>query len=427
MNRWARVGMICLLACAESSAESLQQAWQLALDHDSELAAAAEDAAAARASEQGARASRWPSLVANAGFTRFDAAPEFQFAVSGMALQVPIIPGEDYASGNLTARLPLYTGGRTTAAIGAAHQASLAAAAAELAVRSSSRLAVAISYVDVLRASRLLATAVSAVESLNAHAVDVGHMVDRELVARSDLLAAQVALANAEQQRVRADNEVALAYAAYNRRLGQSLDRTPELEATLPVEPALAELSITTLVENALERRSEVDALSARTNALSLQSVAERAALLPQLTLSAGYTYFENEILDREDFSSIGVGVTWNIFDGGVARHRSSALKIASRAAQRRLDDLRTQIELEVRRAWLSVREARARAAAASEAVSQADENLRMTRELYGAGLGTNTQVLDASSLQVAAKNNRDNAELDASLSLLTLAYAVGK
>jgi hypothetical protein len=50
-----------------------------------------------------------------------------------------------------------------------------------------------------------------------------------------------------------------------------------------------------------------------------------------------------------------------------------------------------------------------------------------MTREFYGDCLGTNTQVLDAVALQIAAANNHDNAVLDESLALLALQRAVGK
>lgn len=56
----------------------------------------------------------------------------------------------------------------------------------------------------------------------------------------------------------------------------------------------------------------------------------------------------------------------------------------------------------------------------------QADENLRMSRELYGAGLATNTQVLDAVTLQINAVNNHDNATLDEALSQVRLEHAVG-
>jgi outer membrane protein TolC len=58
--------------------------------------------------------------------------------------------------------------------------------------------------------------------------------------------------------------------------------------------------------------------------------------------------------------------------------------------------------------------------------VAQAEENLRTARELYGADLGTNTQVLEAVSLRTGAVTNRDNAMLDEALAQLQLARAVG-
>lgn len=421
------VTLASLTVCMSVSAESLPEAWRMGLARNMELAAVAAETESARASERAARAERWPSLTANAGYTRFDTAPQLDIAVSGLALQAPIFPDEAYASGSVQLKVPLYTGGRISAQIGAAHQAALGADVTEAAARSTLRLAIANAYVDVLRSQRLLETAESSVASLTAHASDVKLMVERELVTRSDLLAAQVAMSNAEQLRVQTSNDVALAYAAYNRLLGEPIDRTPTLDAALPVERQLGERSLEELTGEAVQGRNELAALSARAEALSLQSEAQRALLLPQLALSGGYNYFENQILDREGFGSVGIGVSWNVFDGGIVKNRAAAMERASRAARHRLDDLRTRVQLEVRQAWLDVRAAQARIMASREAKSQAEENLRMTRELYGGGLGTNTQVLDAVALQIAAANNHDNAVLDQALALLKLQRAVGK
>ncbi|HVS77317.1 MAG TPA: TolC family protein, partial [Steroidobacteraceae bacterium] len=120
------------------------------------------------------------------------------------------------------------------------------------------------------------------------------------------------------------------------------------------------------------------------------------------------------------------VGLTWKLFDGGAAGNEADALHSRSLAAERRLSDLRSQIELQVRQAWLAVGAARARVTASREATSQAAENLRDSRELYGVGLASNTQVLDAVTLETEATNNHDNAVLDEALAGIQLAYAVG-
>lgn len=415
-----------VLTSVPAWSESLADAWKMAQENDQGVAAAAADVDSARAAERAARAARLPTLSANGSYTRFDTAPQFQFDVAGSTLYAPIFSGDDFSAAGVQLKLPVYTGGRLSRSIAAAHQDTSGALEAEQAQRAALRLGVVQSYIDILRMRRLLQTAESTVASLSAHASDVSNLVERELVARSDLLAARVARANAEQQRVRAANSVALAEAAYNRRLGQRLDRKPDLDATITPPHMEVPDAPDDLVAAALRSRSEIRAFAARSESLNLKSQAERATLLPQIAISGGYSHLDNEILDRRDLSMVSIGVSWNLFDGGQARNRSASLHAASRAAQSRQQDLRSMIELEVRQAWLDVREARARMQTTAEAVAQADENLRMTRELYDTGLGTNTQVLDAIALQVTATTNRDNAALDEILALYRLSHAVG-
>lgn len=401
----------------------------MAVAHDLSLAAAAEDLAAAQADERVARRARWPSVDANAGYTRLNDSPELDVTTpAGMSLQSgPIFRNNQFVTGTVQIKLPLYTGGRITAGIDAAHGAVTASTEMEQATASTLKLNVAEAYVAVLRARHALQARTSSVASLRAHAADVQQLVDSESVQRSDLLAARVALANAEQERLRAANDVEIAEAAYNRRLGQPLDRSPDLDERLPADGTLSGQPIEALVAHALQFRSELKGFAAQAEVLASQSRAEVGKLLPQLALTGSYVHYDNQILDRQNFSMIGIGVTWNLFDGGQARSHAEALKSASRAQQSRLEDLRSQIALEVRTDWLYVQAAQARLKASGEAVAEADENLRMSRELYGVGLATNTQVLDAVALQVNTINNRDNAVLDEALSRLRLARAVGE
>lgn len=432
MRRGARAALLVVAAagfvpCA-GRAETLTEAWQLALAHDPVLAAASAERAAAEANERAARGARWPSVEASTTYARLGQSPALEVAtVQGASVQsVPLFRDNQYLSGSVQLRLPLYTGGQITAGIDAARSASAGASELEGAAGATLRLNVAEAYVGVLRARRALAAQLSSVESLTAHVDDVQHLVSGESVPVSDLLAARVALANAEQARVRAANAVDMEQAAYNRLLGEPLERVPQLDEHVPVDAALATEPVERLVRSALAARGELKGLAAQADTLAAQSRAELAKALPQLALVGNYLYLDNQFLDRQDVTAVGIGFTWSLFDGGQARNRADALKSASRAQQRRLEDLRAQIALEVRASWLGVQEAQARLKASEEAVAQAEENLRMSRELYGAGLATNTQVLDAVALRVGAVGNRDNAQLDESLARLKLARAVG-
>jgi outer membrane protein TolC len=148
--------------------------------------------------------------------------------------------------------------------------------------------------------------------------------------------------------------------------------------------------------------------------------------VLPQLALVGGYNYLENQFLDDEEFLSAGVGVQWALFDGGQSRKRAASLDRTRHATEEQRRDVESLIALQVRQAWLDVEESRDRMKVAASAVEQAEENLRIAREQYGAGLGTQTQLLQAESLRVQALTNRDNATLDAGLARLRLARATG-
>jgi outer membrane protein TolC len=421
---------LALLAPAlASAAESLQDAWAMALGHDPALAAAQADAEAATAGERAARAGRLPRIEATGAYTRYDTAPALSIVTPALSFRSPpIFDADDTVMAGAQLTLPIYTGGALSASIRAARLARTAAEAIGEQTVADLRLDVAERYVGVLRARRARAAAEASVTSLAAHVADVEAMVSREMVASSDLLAARVALANATQQGVRATNGVQLAEAAYNRRLGQPLDRVPDIEDRASLNGLPPETrDLPTLLAAANANRSELRALEARAGSLEAQGRAERAKLLPQFSLQGGWQHLETTVLDREEFSSVGVGFRWTLFDGGQALNQARALERAGRAARLRRDDAASLLELQVREAWLGLSEAEARRAATREAVEQAAENLRISRELYGAGLASNTQVLDAIALRVAAENNRDDAAMDIELARLRVARAIGE
>ncbi len=423
----ALLGLCAWLALAPAApAETLADAWQLALQRDRQLAALGERSAGARAEEAAARGARWPQLSVEGGYQRFDDAPNFRFGLAGQDFVVPLVDDDEYWSARARLALPLYTAGRVGNAVESASLAAAAAGLSEAGYAQGLKLEVARAYLDVLRAERALAAAESTVASLAAHVADVSSLYERELVARNDLLAAQVSLADAEQARLRSANGLELARAAYNRWLGEPLDRLPALDPAVATVAPPAGAEVAALIEQALASRPELAGLDAQAQALSARAQSQRAESWPQLGLLADYQYLENEVLDTDGFAAVGVGFSWNVFDGGQARQRANATARAGRAAAEQRDDLRSRIALEVRAAWLDLREAEARVPVAGQAVEQAEENLRVAKELYGAGLGTNTEVLDAEALRLTSVSNRDNAVLDLALAGFRLQRALG-
>ena len=418
--------MIAAAAASPAAAESLDDAWQLALQQDRGYASLESRTDAAKLEAEAARAQRWPVLAVGGGYTWLDDSPAFDFSFTGLPIvPPPLFPGDEFLMGSATLTLPVYTGGRISSGIAAAEARSRGADAQLEGARQDLKLAVADSYVGVLRTERALSVAESNVTSLEALATDVNLMFERELVPKNELLAVQVALADARQNRLRAANAAELARADYNRRLGQPLDRQVEVVEVLP-EPQALPQDLDSLIAIALEQRTELGALDEQGEAYGQLARSERSRVLPQVSVTGSYSYLENGFLDDEEFLYAGVGVQWALFDGGQSRKRAAALERSKRAVQEQRQDLQSLIALHVRQAWLEVEETRQRVAVTADAADQSEENLRMARERYGVGLGTQTQLLEAETLRVQALTNRDNARLDAGLARLKLARAVG-
>lgn len=418
-----------MLLALSARGETLEEAWALAQRSDLGLAAAQSDAEAARLDVEAAKGARWPTLTASGQFTQMQDAPAFSFGANTLPFQLPeVFSHDNFAMAAVSVDVPLYTGGRITSQIAAAEAGGAARTADAERTRADLRLAVAEGYVAVQRAERALAIAQSNVDSLTKYVSDVEAMFNREVVPRNDLLSAQVARANAEQGRLQAANALQLAKAAYNRRMGLPLDR----EFTLaPIAAAAVADSgagtIASLEAEALQHRHEIAALSAQGEALGHAAEAERSRLAPQVSLTGGYQYLENQALDRDTFAMAGVGVRWALFDGGQVRNRSASLRQTQRATEQRLNDLRSLIALEVRQSWFTLQEARARTEVARGAVEQAEENVRIAKQQYAAGLVNSTRVLEAEALRVQSLGNRENALLDVSLAQLRLARTLGR
>ncbi len=419
--------LLLLTACALPGpvlAETLEGAWADALASHRRIDAAGAMHDAANYELEQARGARLPQLGLTSGYTRFDSAPGFEL---GPVTTDPIFKGDDTLSAGVQVQVPIYYGGGVNARIDAAEFGASAAGDRLAAVIQDIKLGVAEHYVGVLRAERAVAVAESYVASLSSHTENARSRYEFGDVPQNDYLAASVTLADAEQRLLQATNHLDYARAAYNRFLGRPLTDAVALDPQLAIDefiPAAATLD--ELMTRAHGGRSELRALDAQEQALLSQADSVRASARPQLALTGGYMYLENEFLTQDEFWMAGVSLNWNLFDGGQARKRSHSIERKAAAVGHNRDDLQSMVDLQVRRAWNDRGEADSRLQVARRAVDQSAENLRVVRNRYAAGASTNTEVLDAEALREQSLSNLDNARFEVDLAKLRLARAIG-
>jgi outer membrane protein len=423
-NIFLMIFLFLLIASSTAFGETLEDAWKIALSVDNRIRASHKTTQSYEQTLAAAKAARLPSLGVGSGYTILNHSPAARIIGSAFPLkEIPTAEDKSF-SFNSTATLPLYTSGLISSGIGAARAELNASTHDEAKTVLDVKLSVAQAYVDVLRSRRLVEVAESNVASLSSHEKDVANFYEQGVVTKNDLLASQVSLADARQRLLQAQNNLDLARAAYNRLLGRPLSEEVKIDdiSAQPIKRDLQELT-----SDALKKRPELATLSEQAKALEYQAAGTRSSVYPQIEFSGGYNYQQNKYLVFQGLWSATMGLKWDIFDGGVARHNANALLQKADALMNLRSDTASVITLQVRQAWLDLGETLKRIQVTHDALAQAEENLRVTNDRYREGVGTNTEVLDAETLRTASHSNYYNAVYDAVLARIRVQYATGE
>jgi outer membrane protein len=410
---------------AESEQETLEDAWRAALGADQQIAAGRWNVSSASSSVAAAHAELFPSFKMTGVYYALSDQPAFTANLPAPfpTLEMPFLNSSGVGAMAMVNQ-PLYTFGRITHGISAADEGAKASQAQLSRTILDVKMNVAEIYIVVLRTRRLIEVVDSKVVSLAAHAKDVADFFDKGSVPRNDLLAAQVALANARQEALQVHNMLQVANAAYNRALGRSLDMPVALA---DVEARDCPDDVDGLTQRALQLRPEIVALAAQARSLQEQAASLRAKRAPQVGLQGGYVALENDYITPNGVGVLGVGVDWTPIDSGRTRHQAAALIEKAEATMRQCRDAQSMIGLEVRQKWLDLQTAIHRIEVTRQSTTQAEENLRVARDRYQHQVGTNTEVLDAESLRLQAFTNFYNSTYEALLADLRLRRAIGE
>jgi outer membrane protein TolC len=415
---------ILAVCCMPGRGESLEDAWSVALAQNAGLAAAQLEAAAASHDLSGAAAERIPTVVLRGGYTIRSDEPNFVIRDPLPGLGTFEFP---YAQSNTAAagaemRVPLYTSGRIGNSILCAESRHTATKQDAAQARLDLLFAVGEAYVTVVRVERALEVAKRELESLEADAADVSRLFAEQRVPQSDVLDIQAAATAAQQRCSDQQRTLDVARGRYNRLLGRPLSAPVALqEITLPK----LEWPLDQLVQIAYDNRPDLLSLLAIAQSHDYASDTARAAAGPQVTASVGAQYEENRYANPQSLATAAVIVDWKLFD---ARADSTADAERTRAAsiRRQVDDLKSQVALDLLNAWNQSAQADEQRELANQRLAYATESLRVTRLRYGRGLATNAAVLKALAQWSQATCDFHDAVYNGVLAQLQIRYSAG-
>jgi outer membrane protein TolC len=227
----------------------------------------------------------------------------------------------------------------------------------------------------------------------------------------SDLLSAEVQLADFRQQQIEAEEAIITAQAALNTALGLPIN-TPQKVAGQLVEKAFDLAGQDELIRLALDHRPDYQRAG-----LSLRSSAEQvrgahSEYLPRVDVFANAGVSRNNWAGGSGDYIVGASLTFNLFDAGRNARIAQARAAESLAASQQ-EHLANQIRLEVVRAYQQFVSARERVKVSERVIAHATEALRIVQDRYNEGLTTIAEVLRAETALVRAQSSLVAARYD--------------
>lgn len=313
----------------------------------------------------------------------------------------------------LSARLPLYSGGANEANIAASELGVRAARLTTERAREDLKYEVTAAYWDAVEAGKKIEVQRDTVNKYDAHLKNVTALYEAGAQAKIDVLRSSVELSNARQELTRAENTYAVSLAALRNLL--NISRTEPLTLTSEVAYQPFETSVENCISYA--NRSRLDLAEERMKVQQKELAVEsaRAGKKPTVSLTLG-TGLTSQFRPRHDTNadvSASVGVSWNIFDSGVTRAAIEAAEAERDIALLTLKKTEETIDLNLRKAYLNMREAEQRFTSTGDAVRQAREDYHIANERYRAGEGILLDIIDAQTALSAAETNAISARYD--------------
>ncbi|AWH85427.1 TolC family protein [Flavobacterium album] len=281
-------------------------------------------------------------------------------------------------------------------------------------------------YVNLYKAEQSIALIQENLKSADQRVTDFTAMEQNGLLARNDLLKAQLQSSNIQLTLDDARKKAAV----INYQL-VTLLKLPEGTQVVTGDAYFKNaqgITPTATEAEAIAQRSDLEALRWQQKAAEANIKVAKGDYYPSLALSAGYVALDiQNVVQVYNAVNFGVGVSYDI--SGIFKNNKKV-----KAAQSRAEETRYQVALLTDRVKVQVQEALENYNLSlkqnkvyTEAVDQATENYRIVKDKYDNGLVDTNDLLEADVEQLQAKLNQAFSKADMTQRYYELLNASGK
>jgi outer membrane protein TolC len=406
----------------------LEECERLALERNPDLAGARQRILAAREEIDMVKSAYYPSLRIGASYAATNnPAAAFTMILNQRQLSLMSDFNNPATTDNINTRLllnwSLYDARGRSRRRDAAQAGEQGRQAQASAIRNEMIFQVHRGFYGILQARELVRIQTASVGSLERSLQTAQQRLAAGTVVKTDVLNLEVRLAEARETLARATNREALARSALANLIGDPGLRDAEFRD----EPPTSGGRDPGTEGDAVAVRPERRAAQAEVERLQAEAERARGGWLPSVELVSHIDLDGERFNDMEDSWVAAVSVQWDLFEGnrrGADIRRADSELARAREAARRVE---LDLEHELQKATLALREAAERVAVTGKSVELATESLKVTRQRYENGAVDIVELLAAEVALTTARALAATAIYDQEIARAGIARATGQ
>ena len=439
--------VLCALITNAQELLTLDQCRQLALDNNKRMVAANKQTQAAHYTMQSYRGNFFPNFTASGTGLYSSANGTFNIPGGNLPTFLPdangqptpnggfaYFPGIDLNykvrtvwMGGVQVEQPIFMGGKILAAYKMATLGKQMAQLNENLTATEVILETDQAYALMVKAQEMNKVAESYHAVLQELMKNVQSAYKHGLKSKNDVLKVQVKLNESELAIRKAENALRLANMNLCHLIGKPFIETLHISDDFPVIEQALETQV-----NDITARPEYHLLDKQVDIAKQQVKLSRSELLPQVGIRGSYDYIhglkvnEQRLFDDGVFS-VMLNVKVPIFHFGERINKVRAAKAQLEQVRMEQANLNEKMYLELTQAANNLDEAKLQAALADRSLEQADENRRISKGEYDAGLEPLSDHLEAQALWQQAYETKVDAHFQLYLNYVKYLKAAGQ
>ena len=287
-------------------------------------------------------------------------------------------------------------------------------------------LAVGGVYLQVIAARARVQSARAQLETANALYDQATQQRKAGILAQVDADRSQVQALTQQQRLFSLENDLAKQKIDLARMTGLPPNDQYEITDDIPYSSTPVG-TLNEILQQALDSRSDVKAAEAQVRSGERAVAAARAERLPSLSLNGDYGVIGTNPSQSHGTFSVTGTLRFSIWEGGRIEGKIEQARAALTQRQAELEDLKLQVESEVRKAFLDMQAAANQVTVAQKNREVAKETLELTRQKVEAGVSESVELVQSQESVATAELDYINSVFASNLARLTLARSTGR